>query len=202
MAGRLFPGAWAVDATAGNGHDTRFLAEAVGRSGQIWAFDVQTPALEATARRLEAADLAPRVHLIQAGHEHLAAHLPPAARGRLTAVMFNLGYLPGGDHSRITQPGSTLAALEAALAWLHPRGLVSVLAYRGHDGGEAEYEALQAWLARREPAVRCLHQESPGANAPVLLLLERGHIPGGGAWRTRPEVSSRGKVSPPPPENP
>ncbi|MCG5534844.1 tRNA (mnm(5)s(2)U34)-methyltransferase [Ectothiorhodospira mobilis] len=179
VAARISPGALAVDATAGNGHDTRFLAEAVGATGRVWAFDVQTPALEATARRLQAAGLTQRVQLIHAGHEHLAAHLPPAARGRLAAVLFNLGYLPGGDHGRITQPETTLAALEAALAWLHPRGLVSVLAYRGHDGGEAEYEALQAWLSRRGPAVRCLHRESPSANAPVLLLLERGDAPGG-----------------------
>nr|WP_274600762.1 class I SAM-dependent methyltransferase [Ectothiorhodospira mobilis] len=155
------------------------MAGAVGATGRVWAFDVQPPALEATAQRLQAAGLAQRVHLIQAGHEHLADHLPPEARGRLAAVLFNLGYLPGGDHSRITRPETTLAALEAALAWLHPRGVVSVLAYRGHDGGKAEYEALQAWLARRTPVVRCLHRESPAAHAPVLLLLERGDTPGG-----------------------
>jgi len=30
-----------VDATAGNGHDTLFLAQLVGDSGQVYAFDVQ-----------------------------------------------------------------------------------------------------------------------------------------------------------------
>ncbi|MFP4244022.1 MAG: class I SAM-dependent methyltransferase [Ectothiorhodospira sp.] len=177
VAARLLPGAPVVDATAGNGHDTRFLAEAVGASGRVWAFDVQIPALEATQRRLKAAGVAQRVSLIHAGHETLAAHLPPGVRGRLGAVMFNLGYLPGGDHARITRPDTTLAALETALEWLHPRGLISLMVYRGHPGGEAEYAAVRAWIGDT-PAARCLTRESPGPGAPVLLLLERGDAPG------------------------
>lgn len=34
-----------IDATAGNGHDTVFLAQLVGRQGRVWAFDVQSSAL-------------------------------------------------------------------------------------------------------------------------------------------------------------
>jgi hypothetical protein len=36
------------------------------------------------------------------------------APDRLRAVTFNLGYRPGGDQQHITQPGSTIPALEAA----------------------------------------------------------------------------------------
>lgn len=48
----LVPGDSAVDATAGNGYDTLFLARLVGPSGHVHAFDVQAAALEETRRRL------------------------------------------------------------------------------------------------------------------------------------------------------
>ncbi|PNH03525.1 putative rRNA methylase ytqB, partial [Tetrabaena socialis] len=37
----LRPGDTAVDATCGNGHDTLFLARAVGPGGHVFAFDIQ-----------------------------------------------------------------------------------------------------------------------------------------------------------------
>ena len=35
------PGDFVIDATMGNGHDTAFLAELVGPSGEVFAFDIQ-----------------------------------------------------------------------------------------------------------------------------------------------------------------
>lgn len=43
----------AVDATAGNGHDTLFLAQLVGDSGAVYAFDIQQQAVDATIGRLK-----------------------------------------------------------------------------------------------------------------------------------------------------
>ena len=39
-----------IDATAGNGHDTLLLAELVGASGSIIAFDIQEQAVQETKR--------------------------------------------------------------------------------------------------------------------------------------------------------
>ena len=41
----LREGDLAVDATAGNGHDTVFLAQAVGETGKVFAIDVQAAAI-------------------------------------------------------------------------------------------------------------------------------------------------------------
>lgn len=131
----LKPGDWAVDATVGNGHDTLWLAEHVGRQGYVFGFDVQEAALASTAQRV--ADC-PHVVLFHCGHEHLAQRLPPQAKGQLKAVMFNLGYLPGAEHKTITRPDTTLASLTQALAWLAPDGLITVVVYPGHPGGDAE----------------------------------------------------------------
>lgn len=59
-----------IDATMGNGHDTRYLADLVGRDGQVFAFDVQKEAIEQTSKRL--GEHYPNVHLIHDGHEQLA----------------------------------------------------------------------------------------------------------------------------------
>ena len=48
------PGAVAIDMTAGNGHDTLFLAELVEATGHVYAFDVQAAAVEATRAELGA----------------------------------------------------------------------------------------------------------------------------------------------------
>ena len=104
----------AVDATAGNGWDTLFLARLVGPDGRVYAFDIQQAALDETAALLRKNKLLERVDLIHAGHEAMASYV----KEPVAAVMFNLGYLPGGDHSIVTRPESTLRGLAAALQLL------------------------------------------------------------------------------------
>ncbi|MEW4531417.1 FAD-dependent oxidoreductase [Maioricimonas sp. JC845] len=135
----------AVDATAGNGHDTRLLAQLVGERGRVFAFDVQEAALEQTAKRLREAGLN-NVTLLQRDHAGLAAAVPEDLHGQVAAVMFNLGYLPGGDHTIVTRTGSTLRALQAALAMLRPGGVMTVMVYRGHPGGAEEAAAVERLL--------------------------------------------------------
>ena len=160
----------AVDATAGNGHDTLFLAERVGPAGQVYAFDIQAQALERTRRRLEAVSLAGRVKLIQLGHEHLCAALPKGIRGSVTAVMFNLGYLPGGDTECVTRIDTTLAALDQAVACLRAGGILTVVAYPGHPGGGTETAAVREWLRRHPVLAPRLKESRPSTRtAPVLF---------------------------------
>ena len=164
LAERLQPGDIAIDATAGNGHDTLFLAHRVGQTGEVHAYDIQAEALQATRRRLDEAGCAGRVQLHPASHSRLLHTLPADYRGRVAAVVFNLGYLPGGDRHTTTQSDSTLAALEQALALLRPGGVLSILAYRGHPGGREEARAVADWCDRQADLEHQVH-ESPG---PVL----------------------------------
>ena len=138
LAETLRPGDIAIDATAGNGHDVVMLAQLVGASGKVHAFDLQVTAIEATKEKLEDADLLDRCVLHHAGHEKMDALLPPETRGQVRAVVFNLGYLTGGDKSIVTTPKNTMAALETAMDWLQSDGLLAVTAYRGHPGGMEE----------------------------------------------------------------
>lgn len=142
VAAVLRPGDVAIDATAGNGYDTVFLAERVGDAGKVLAFDVQAEAISAARARVEAAGLTGRVEFILGSHAAIPEH---AAPGSVAAVMFNLGYFPGGDHAVITRTTETLAALEAALLVLKPGGVLTVVCYPGHAGGDEESAAVVAW---------------------------------------------------------
>lgn len=135
----------AIDATAGNGHDTLFLAECVGESGCVYSFDIQPQAIEETSKRLLEAGCAERVRLIQAGHERMQEYIAAERHGNIAAIVFNLGYLPGTDKSCVTTHATTLQALSAAAGLLKADGIISVLAYPGHPGGREETEAVKAW---------------------------------------------------------
>lgn len=143
---RVSPGETVVDATAGNGVDTLFLAKCVGPFGSVHAFDIQPQALERTRERLsqESSDAAP-VELHLCSHAQLKQKLPAEARGHLAAVMFNLGYLPGYDHQTVTTAESTIPALQQSAEWLRKGGILTIILYTGHEGGMQEAEAVRMW---------------------------------------------------------
>ena len=166
----------AVDCTAGNGHDTLFLAERCGPSGHVWAFDVQQTALDTTEKRLHDAGLAERVTLIPYGHEELESYLPATAAGNIQAAVFNLGFLPGSDQKTVTQARTTLIALNMLAILLAPRGVLCVHCYTGHPGGKDEGEAVAAWFAAlpwKLWRVASYAMVNKQVNAETLFLAER-----------------------------
>lgn len=166
----LRPGDLAIDATAGNGHDTLFLAQVVGAEGTVWACDVQEPAIAAT-RMLLAIEGHRHVELFREDHSQLASRLPESARGQISAVMFNLGYLPGGDKSVTTLADSTRTALDSLWDFVRPGGIVTILAYPGHAGGEAESRGVDAFAASlRLNGHDVTIQEGPPGKAPSPRL--------------------------------
>lgn len=142
----LKPGDWVIDATAGNGYDTLFLAETVGPNGHVYAVDLQTEAVNRTKARLQDAGHS-HATCVLGSHADLLSILPKDCEGKIMAIMFNLGYLPRGDKSLTTQPTSTVAALKASLSLLATGGILTILAYTGHPGGMDEARAIEAFLA-------------------------------------------------------
>jgi len=129
----------AVDATLGNGHDTLFLARCVGRAGKVFGFDVQQAAVGNAGKRLDDAGVDSGCYaLFCESHADMALHITT----KVKAVMFNLGYLPGGDKKIITQAHSTVAALSAAIESLSCGGILTVMCYPGHDGGADEADLV------------------------------------------------------------
>ncbi len=153
-----------VDATAGNGHDTVFLATKVGEAGHVYSFDIQQEALDTTYNKLKQKNLEKRVTLITRGHENLKDYV----QDRAAVIMFNLGYLPGGDRRITTKYDTTIESLEQALTVLAPGGIITVVMYPGHREGFEEKEHII-------PFCRQLNSDQY-----VVLnsrLLNRGHSP-------------------------
>ncbi|MFC6179953.1 tRNA (mnm(5)s(2)U34)-methyltransferase [Lactiplantibacillus daowaiensis] len=134
------PGDTVVDATVGNGHDTVYLAKLVGPTGHVFGFDIQAAAIQHTTDALKAERLEHQVTLTKAGHETLATVIP--ADQLIKCAIFNLGYLPGGDKTIITTPTTTLTAVQALESRLATNGVIILLVYAGHPGGEQEAQAV------------------------------------------------------------
>ncbi len=168
----LQEGDLAVDGTAGNGHDTLFLASKVGPHGKVYAFDIQEAAILKTRERLRQEGLEDRVVLLQKGHERLREYVSE----KIKVAMFNLGYLPGGDHKITTKPSTTLAALKQVLEILEEGGLVSVVVYRGHEGGTEEGKELCSFVETLDPKkwdVVKIEYPNRSAKSPFLIGIQK-----------------------------
>lgn len=166
------PGDTVIDATMGNGHDTHFLCEAVGSSGRVYAFDVQKQAVSSTDALLRKEGLRERAVLLCCGHEHMDEYV----KTQVSAVVFNLGWLPGGDHSVTTCWRTTRTAVEKALSLLLPGGVLVICAYPGHSEGDRERLELTAFLSGLSNRYfNVLHQRflNAGPGAPECFVLQR-----------------------------
>jgi len=161
-----------VDATAGNGHDTLFLAELVGENGHVYAFDVQEEAIQATAEKLEHANLKTRTTLIQDGHENVSNYV----HSEVSAAIFNLGYLPGSNHDVVTRGASTIQAIESLLGLLKIGGLIALVVYHGHEGGQQEKDEIISFVQQLPHSFahvlsyQFLNQQN---NPPFIIVIEK-----------------------------
>lgn len=136
-----------IDATAGNGNDTEFLCRMAGAAGKVYAFDIQKDAIEQTRKRLKEVGLLERAEVILDGHEHMEEHV----KETVSAITFNFGYLPGGDHQIATRADTSIQAIEAGLRLLKKGGIMSLCIYSGGDSGFEEKEALLSYLKTLDP---------------------------------------------------
>jgi hypothetical protein len=106
----------------------------------------------------------------------MRAHIPVHYHSNINACLFNLGYLPKGDKRIITQTCSTLSALNAACQLLAPRGMMTILAYPGHAGGDDETASVQQWseqLDTQHFSVAIFFSAIPSPAAPKLLVVQK-----------------------------
>ena len=156
-----------VDATMGNGHDTLFLAKL---AKQVYAFDIQEQALEKTSQRLQEAGLT-NAELILQGHETVDQFVR-----EVKAAIFNLGYLPSADKSIITQPQTTLEALDKLCHMLVKGGRIAIMIYYGHDGGDIERDAVLNYvsqLPQQEYTATIYRTLNQINNPPFLVMIEK-----------------------------
>ncbi len=140
-----------ADFTMGNGYDTLFLSKTVGESGHVYAFDIQAQALESTGKRLIDNGAPENYELIHDSHHRAKDYIDR----KLKAIMFNLGYLPGGDKSITTKRETTLAAVDAAIELLDRDAILLIAVYPGHEEGEIEGKLIDEKLSLLDRCQYC-----------------------------------------------
>ncbi len=168
----LKEGDTAVDFTMGNGGDTLFLSKTVGESGKVFAFDIQSQALESTEKFLKTNNAPENYTLICASHHRVREFV----KEPIKAGMFNLGYLPrSGNKSLYTMRETTMPAVEAAIELLAPDGALIIAIYPGHEEGALEGEMLREYFKTLSRFKICASEfrilNSP--ESPYFFLVEK-----------------------------
>lgn len=131
-----------IDATLGNGNDLAFILKHPHFKGQILGFDIQTQAIDKTKQKLKDLhlDTKDNYQLIQDSHANLNQYI--SNETKIGGAIFNLGYLPGGNHDITTLFDSTIQAIETISTYLNKHGQIILVVYHGHEEGKVESEQL------------------------------------------------------------
>ncbi|HSX37447.1 MAG TPA: class I SAM-dependent methyltransferase [Chlamydiales bacterium] len=168
---QLRQGDVAIDATAGNGHDTLFLAQ-LGLSS-LFSLDIQHSAIQKTEALLKenlTEQEFEKVTLCQRSHDDLKKISLSKAPN---LIVYNLGYLPGGDKNIHTRVESTLSSVQSALSILDGKGALSITCYPGHEEGmKEERELLRFKAALSTEKWETIHHFRPNRpQSPSLLWI-------------------------------
>ncbi|MCI2775066.1 tRNA (mnm(5)s(2)U34)-methyltransferase [Staphylococcus petrasii] len=161
-----------IDATCGNGNDTLFLAKQVP-DGHVYGFDIQATAIQNTAEKVKDYN---NVTLIQDGHENILKHLRDKIKKPIDAAIFNLGYLPKGDKAIVTQPATTIKAIEDIFELLSVEGIIVLVIYHGHEEGKIERDAVMEYLKTMDQTKAHVLQYqfiNQINNAPFICAIEK-----------------------------
>ena len=154
-----------VDMTTGRGHDTLALGKL---SKHVYAFDIQSEAIESAKERTADYD---NITYILDDHQNVNQYVKPY----VNLVMFNLGYLPGGNKKIMTNKDSTLVSLSKVHQLLKINSYLIITAYPGHRGGDKEAQAVELWVKhqvdKKQYEVEVHHYQSK--NAPIAYIMKR-----------------------------
>ena len=135
-----------IDATTGNGKDSLFLLNIV-KSGYLFGFDIQKDAINNTNNLLK--ESFNNYTLYNTGHENMYTLLKEHT-GKISLIVFNLGFLPKGDKGITTQYKTTIKAIKDSFKLLNKKGHIVVTIYPGHDEGLKESKKIKEFLKKND----------------------------------------------------
>ncbi|MGM9550731.1 MAG: class I SAM-dependent methyltransferase [Clostridia bacterium] len=164
---KITEGDTVVDATAGRGRDTLLLSILTGNKGKVYAFDIQEDAINST-HQLLAENSCTNVELILDSHHNIKKYVTSAK-----CVVFNLGFLPGGDHGIFSHSDTSIKAIDESLDILTPDGFISICSYYGGDTGYEERDNLLKFLEKLDPKkyTVMLHSFYNRPNCPPIFIV-------------------------------
>lgn len=152
----------AIDATLGNGYDTDFLSE---NFQKVYAFDIQKIACESYLKR-------DNVIIINDCHSKFNNYI----NEKVNCIMYNLGFLPGGNKEITTMHETSLKSIKYGLELLAHGGIMSICIYTGHHEGEVEKSCIIQYLKELPKSKYGVMQHSfinRNNNPPLLLIIEK-----------------------------
>lgn len=157
-----------IDATCGKGYDTIQLAKL---AHLVHALDIQEEAIEKTKQKAQELHLE-NIHYHQRCHSSFPSEISP---GSIKLVVYNLGYLPGGDKEITTMTSTTLQSLNQACTLLKQSGMISIMCYPGHQEGKKEEGEILEWATNLDQALwRCCHHRWINKEkSPSLLFITK-----------------------------
>lgn len=168
------PGDFCIDATAGKGRDTVFLCSLVKENGKVLSFDIQPDAVTQTQALISEQGYDKIATVILDSHANMEEYAAPET---VACIMFNFGWLPGGNHKIFTHPETSIPAIEAGLRLLKPGGIMSLCIYYGGESGYEERDALLEYLAtidnrKYTVIVNTFHNRNGDPPIPVYIYKE------------------------------
>lgn len=154
----------AIDGTLGNGFDTDFLAN---NFETVYAFDIQKIACDKYNEKKQE-----NVIVINDSHHKFLEYI----NTKVNCIVYNLGFLPGGDKSITTNYDSSIESIKIGLDILESSGLMLIASYRGHEEGMNEYVYISEYLSKlsKNRYAVMKHEIINRSNkSPVLFVIEK-----------------------------
>lgn len=153
----------AIDGTLGNGHDSDFLSE---NFNKVYSFEIQKEAcLRYSQKNIH------NVKVINASHHLFKDYV----KEEVNCIMYNLGFLPGGNKEITTLHETSLESIKVGLNILCSGGIMTLCIYTGHDEGKKEESCILSYL-KELPKNRfgvLVHSFLNRRNAPILVIIEK-----------------------------
>lgn len=154
-----------IDATIGNGKDSFFLLNII-KNGFLFGFDIQKDAIKNTDNLLK--NTYQNYKLFCESHENMYEALKEYA-GKISLIIFNLGFLPKGDKNITTNHKSTIKAIENGLKLLNNKGHIVITIYPGHDEGKKESIKIKKFLENKDSLLYKEYHNTDNETAPYVI---------------------------------
>lgn len=145
---KVKPGDFCIDATAGRGFDTVLLCELAGPEGKVLAFDIQEDAVACTREKLATGGYDKMGTVYLESHSRMDLY---AAEESVDCIVFNFGYLPGGDKQLFTHADTSCEAILKGLKLLKTGGAMCLSLYYGGPNGYGERDAILDLVRSLDP---------------------------------------------------
>lgn len=159
-----------VDATVGNGYDTLYLAKNA-KNGFVFGFDIQKIAIDNTIQLLNKNNIN-NYKLFLDNHININKKLNNYI-GKISLIIFNLGFLPGSDKKIKTNYITTIESINNSLPLLNNKGTILITVYPGHPEGKRESVELNKYFQKLNNYKINYYHNTNNELAPYLIEIKK-----------------------------